>query len=172
MVVCLYGWLKYRSYYRCSSSKGCLARKQVEQSCTDPGMFIINYSGEHNHSQPTRRSSLAGTNRHKFSVPKKMTSSSDSCTAATTKEESSCSPPSDIVMLSPTTPLMPSIEEVLTLQQSIKNENSTIGEEISNDIEFVIPDIMINDDFFVGLEELDGLISDSVFYTCSSQQFQ
>ena len=59
-----------RSYYRCSSSKGCLARKQVEQSCTDPGMFIITYTAEHSHSQPTRRNSLAGTVRQKFPSPK------------------------------------------------------------------------------------------------------
>ncbi|KAG6389259.1 hypothetical protein SASPL_150724 [Salvia splendens] len=52
------------------SSKGCLARKQVEQSCTDPGMFIITYTAEHSHSLPTRRNSLAGTVRQKFPSPK------------------------------------------------------------------------------------------------------
>ncbi|KAE8706355.1 putative WRKY transcription factor 29 [Hibiscus syriacus] len=55
-----------RSYYRCSSSKGCLARKQVERSCSNPGVFIITYTGaEHCHSHPTRRSSLAGSTRKK-----------------------------------------------------------------------------------------------------------
>ncbi|KAL1551952.1 WRKY transcription factor [Salvia divinorum] len=77
----MWAWRKYgqkpikgspypRSYYRCSSSKGCLARKQVEQSCTEPGMFIITYTAEHSHSQPTRRNSLAGTVRQKFPSPK------------------------------------------------------------------------------------------------------
>ncbi|KAL8090876.1 hypothetical protein AgCh_040086 [Apium graveolens] len=41
-----------RAYYRCSSSKGCLARKQVERSRTDPTMLIVTYSSEHNHSWP------------------------------------------------------------------------------------------------------------------------
>ncbi|KAG6409308.1 hypothetical protein SASPL_127345 [Salvia splendens] len=74
----MWAWRKYgqkpikgspypRSYY---SSKGCLARKQVEQSCTETGMFIITYTAEHSHSQPTRRNSLAGTVRQKFPSPK------------------------------------------------------------------------------------------------------
>lgn len=55
-----------RGYYRCSSSKGCLARKQVERSRTDPGMFVITYTAEHNHPVPTHRNSLAGSTRQKF----------------------------------------------------------------------------------------------------------
>lgn len=39
-----------RGYYRCSSSKGCPARKQVERSHVDPGMLVVTYSSEHNHS--------------------------------------------------------------------------------------------------------------------------
>ncbi|XP_047311308.1 probable WRKY transcription factor 65 isoform X2 [Impatiens glandulifera] len=42
-----------RGYYRCSSSKGCPARKQVERSRLDPTMLVITYSCEHNHSAPT-----------------------------------------------------------------------------------------------------------------------
>ncbi|XP_039015885.1 probable WRKY transcription factor 29 [Hibiscus syriacus] len=73
----VWAWRKYgqkpikgspfpRSYYRCSSSKGCLARRQVERSCSDPRVFIITYTGaEHCHSHPTRRSSLAGSTRNK-----------------------------------------------------------------------------------------------------------
>ncbi|KAJ1416139.1 WRKY domain [Sesbania bispinosa] len=38
-----------RSYYRCSSSKGCSARKQVERSHTDPQVFIVTYTAEHTH---------------------------------------------------------------------------------------------------------------------------
>lgn len=39
-----------RAYYRCSSSKGCPARKQVERSQADPAMVLVTYSYEHNHS--------------------------------------------------------------------------------------------------------------------------
>ncbi|KAI5059534.1 hypothetical protein GOP47_0025853 [Adiantum capillus-veneris] len=39
-----------RGYYRCSSSKGCSARKQVERSRRDPSMLIVTYTADHNHS--------------------------------------------------------------------------------------------------------------------------
>ncbi|KAJ7570038.1 hypothetical protein O6H91_01G104400 [Diphasiastrum complanatum] len=56
----VWAWRKYgqkpikgspypRGYYRCSSSKGCSARKQVEKSRTDPSMLIVTYTSEHNH---------------------------------------------------------------------------------------------------------------------------
>ncbi|KAJ4843940.1 putative WRKY transcription factor 65 [Turnera subulata] len=41
-----------RGYYRCSSSKGCPARKQVERSRADPSMLVVTYSCEHNHPWP------------------------------------------------------------------------------------------------------------------------
>ncbi|KAG1335271.1 DNA-binding WRKY [Cocos nucifera] len=39
-----------RGYYRCSSYKGCPARKQVERSRVDPTMLVITYAGQHSHS--------------------------------------------------------------------------------------------------------------------------
>ncbi|OAY78747.1 probable WRKY transcription factor 65 [Ananas comosus] len=45
-----------RGYYRCSSSKGCPARKQVERSRTDPNMLVVTYSFEHNHPWPMPKS--------------------------------------------------------------------------------------------------------------------
>ncbi|MED6216441.1 WRKY Transcription Factor [Stylosanthes scabra] len=44
-----------RGYYRCSSSKGCPARKQVERSRLDPTMLVVTYSCEHNHPWPPSR---------------------------------------------------------------------------------------------------------------------
>ncbi|PHT43547.1 putative WRKY transcription factor 14 [Capsicum baccatum] len=41
-----------RGYYRCSSSKGCPARKQVERSRLDPTMLLITYCSDHNHQLP------------------------------------------------------------------------------------------------------------------------
>ncbi|KAL5707450.1 WRKY Transcription Factor [Ranunculus cassubicifolius] len=46
-----------RGYYRCSSSKGCPARKQVERSRVDPTMLVITYACDHNHTGPTSKSS-------------------------------------------------------------------------------------------------------------------
>ncbi|KAK8675579.1 hypothetical protein V6N13_033645 [Hibiscus sabdariffa] len=48
-----------RGYYRCSSSKGCPARKQVERNRADPTMLVITYSYEHNHPRPTSRNNSA-----------------------------------------------------------------------------------------------------------------
>ncbi|WMV48997.1 hypothetical protein MTR67_042382 [Solanum verrucosum] len=41
-----------RGYYRCSSLKGCPAKKQVERCHHDPNVLIITYSSDHNHPPP------------------------------------------------------------------------------------------------------------------------
>ncbi|XP_051126042.1 probable WRKY transcription factor 14 isoform X2 [Andrographis paniculata] len=81
----LWAWRKYgqkpikgspypRGYYRCSSSKGCSARKQVERSRTDPNMLVITYTSEHNHPWPTQRNALAGSTRSQPFKPTKKAS--------------------------------------------------------------------------------------------------
>ncbi|XP_071707063.1 probable WRKY transcription factor 65 isoform X2 [Rutidosis leptorrhynchoides] len=44
-----------RGYYKCSSSKGCPARKQVERNRADPAMVMVTYSCDHNHPWPASR---------------------------------------------------------------------------------------------------------------------
>nr|QCV57307.1 WRKY transcription factor [Fagopyrum tataricum] len=96
----LWAWRKYgqkpikgspypRGYYRCSSSKGCSARKQVERSRTDPNMLVITYTSEHNHPWPTQRNSLAGSSRISASTSSSSSKPSPPplTTAATVKEE-------------------------------------------------------------------------------------
>ncbi|XP_054814855.1 probable WRKY transcription factor 14 [Prosopis cineraria] len=45
-----------RGYYRCSTSKGCSARKQVERCRTDASVLIVTYTSTHNHPPPYRPS--------------------------------------------------------------------------------------------------------------------
>lgn len=40
-----------RGYYKCSTVRGCPARKHVERAMDDPGMLIVTYEGDHNHGR-------------------------------------------------------------------------------------------------------------------------
>ncbi|KNA22822.1 hypothetical protein SOVF_030320 isoform A [Spinacia oleracea] len=62
-----------RGYYRCSSSKGCPARKQVEKSRADPNTLVVTYSYDHNHPWPISRNHHQ--NRHNNVVAAAATSS-------------------------------------------------------------------------------------------------
>lgn len=39
-----------RGYYKCSSLRGCPARKHVERALDDPTMLLVTYEGDHNHA--------------------------------------------------------------------------------------------------------------------------
>nr|QCV57279.1 WRKY transcription factor [Fagopyrum tataricum] len=77
-----------RGYYRCSSSKGCPARKQVERSRSDPSVLMVTYSYEHNHALPISR------NNHHISAAAQAQSTGTSLNATSSshvdlkKEES------------------------------------------------------------------------------------
>ncbi|XP_039017485.1 probable WRKY transcription factor 14 isoform X1 [Hibiscus syriacus] len=92
----LWAWRKYgqkpikgspypRGYYRCSSSKGCSAKKQVERSRNDPNILVITYTSEHNHPWPTQRNALAGSTR---SQPSKTNNASSAPKDEDLKESS------------------------------------------------------------------------------------
>ncbi|CAI0546452.1 unnamed protein product [Linum tenue] len=134
----VWAWRKYgqkpikgspypRNYYRCSSSKGCAARKQVERSTTDPNMFIISYAGDHTHPKPTHRNSLAGSTRTKFPAAKAGAAEGKESEAAaqpapppTAKEKATSAV---AVSLSPTTPPSATMDH-----DNNNNKNAAVAE--------------------------------------------
>ena len=134
---------KNRSYYRCSSSKGCLARKQVERSCSDPRIFIITYTAEHSHGHPTRRNSLAGITRNKSStVPKSLANKKGPHEAAET-------------VVSPIT-----IKDESAQQERIKMEDLQMIEDGDQGDKILTPDIMLSDELVQSLENFESLFID------------
>ncbi|THU55360.1 hypothetical protein C4D60_Mb11t05740 [Musa balbisiana] len=119
--------VKRRGYYRCSSSKGCSARKQVERSRTNPNMLVITYTSEHNHPWPTQRNALAGSTRSQVS----KSSSSASKTSFGRN------------LISPTAP---------KADPKVKEEEEEAAEM---DNEPMIPESNHPDDFFADLAELE-----------------
>ncbi|KAL8162479.1 hypothetical protein V2J09_013968 [Rumex salicifolius] len=124
----MWAWRKYgqkpikgspypRGYYRCSSSKGCPARKQVERNKSDPKMFIVTYTSEHNHPMPTHRNALAGSSRLKPAA------------AVQNAEKGEIKAECD--------------------QEEMGKENIESGDELE------FKEMVMNDDFFVGFEDLN-----------------
>ena len=84
-----------RGYYKCSSSKGCPARKQVERSHVDPTTLLITYASDHNHPLPTSKNHSSSSSSTKAAA---AAAASSNTTTTTTKvpfseDPSSSSPP-------------------------------------------------------------------------------
>ncbi|CAN6443963.1 unnamed protein product [Victoria cruziana] len=160
----VWAWRKYgqkpikgspfpRGYYRCSSSKGCLARKQVERSRTDPSMFVITYTSEHNHPAPTHRNSLAGSTRQKYvENPTATTTTTTTGSSGGGVANGPCSPAG----LSPTTPLTAAMEETSKSQFDDDDQEMTMGS---------VGEEADEADLFLDLEELrDDMFAPSVMF--------
>ncbi|PON58220.1 WRKY domain containing protein [Parasponia andersonii] len=174
----LWAWRKYgqkpikgssypRNYYRCSSSKGCAARKQVERSNTDVDTFIVTYTGDHTHPRPTHRNSLFGSTHNRLS-PVTIAAKHDSLDHQTVTLQSAMS-------LSTTTPVEQTKEETNSEKQledkcgggcsssgEKQVEDSLMEEELMDleneddqDDDVLIPNMSLSDDFFLGLKEFD-----------------
>ncbi|XP_073127961.1 WRKY transcription factor 22-like [Henckelia pumila] len=134
----LWAWRKYgqkpikgspypRNYYRCSTLKGCGARKQVERSPNDPMIFVVSYTGEHTHPRPTHRSSLAGSTRNKLSPAAAAATDRNKTSLIISRGPlSTSSPPASCSSFSPSPPLM---EEEAVVQNEVDTEMVRAAEE-------------------------------------------
>ncbi|OAY66571.1 putative WRKY transcription factor 35 [Ananas comosus] len=158
----LWAWRKYgqkpikgspypRGYYRCSSSKGCSARKQVERSRTDPNMLVITYTSEHNHPWPTQRNALAGSTR---SQTTKSSYSGSNSSPRSQKQSQALKEATDSTSSSNINP--PAKEEVVENEKPIDaaeyDEFDTISHRGYNPM---ISESSHSDDFFADLAELE-----------------
>ncbi|EFH57619.1 hypothetical protein ARALYDRAFT_482446 [Arabidopsis lyrata subsp. lyrata] len=174
----LWAWRKYgqkpikgspypRGYYRCSSSKGCSARKQVERSRTDPNMLVITYTSEHNHPWPTQRNALAGSTRSSSSSSSLNPSSKSSTAAATSTSPSSRVSHDNNTKNEPNNSHFPSSSTLPPyVAAAVKEENLEERQENMefdyNDVEDTYrPELLREfqhqpEDFFADLDELEG----------------
>ncbi|XP_038982294.1 probable WRKY transcription factor 14 [Phoenix dactylifera] len=157
----LWAWRKYgqkpikgspypRGYYRCSSSKGCSARKQVERSRTDPNMLVITYTSEHNHPWPTQRNALAGSTRSQSSKNSSsaLKNSPRKQKPATSHEEES------MAMTSSSAPAVKG--EAREMGKAIDSvENNEFDQAFQQSYKAMIPDSNQPNDFFADLAELE-----------------
>ncbi|KAJ8748927.1 hypothetical protein K2173_013363 [Erythroxylum novogranatense] len=166
----IWAWRKYgqkpikgspypRGYYRCSSSKGCMARKQVERNKSDPTMFIVTYTAEHNHPAPTHRNSLAGSTRQKTSTPQTVTNSDSNNNNKPSPAKPTCS--------SPATSLEDEFLPQITNTSDSREEKDVMddgddGDDVDDEFGG-FSDLSLTDDFFAGLEEFTLPVSGDRF---------
>ncbi|KAG2304054.1 hypothetical protein Bca52824_032705 [Brassica carinata] len=163
----LWAWRKYgqkpikgspfpRGYYRCSSSKGCPARKQVERSRTDPNMLVITYTSEHNHPWPIQRNALAGSTRSSSSSSSNPNSSKYSTATANAP---SSGPPNNTHSPSSASPSPLPASTVKDEQREEDMELKNVENDDDNQFGPYRQELHGQhqpDDFFADLEELEG----------------
>ncbi|XP_073151001.1 WRKY transcription factor 22-like [Henckelia pumila] len=144
-----------RGYYKCSTLKGCMARKQVERNRSDPRMFIVTYTAEHNHPLPTQRNSLAGSARQKAATP--------------SSEDPACGKHTSPPLTSPANPESPAPEN----QESSREDREDLAEGDDDENEFSVSNMELEDDFFVGLEDfIVAPVTDNCFSDHFPASFQ
>lgn len=171
--ILFYFLILYRGYYRCSSSKGCSARKQVERSRTDPNMLVITYTSEHNHPWPTQRNALAGSTR---SQPSKSNAASKNFQGAQSGKKPT-SPKEEQKESSIDDHVSPIVGGSSTTSTSVKEELDEVEKQVleMDDGEFStaegfsyrptmpVSNLQSDQDFFAELEEIEADPLDLLF---------
>ncbi|CAH8278275.1 unnamed protein product [Arabidopsis lyrata] len=146
-----------RNYYKCTSSKGCSARKQVERSRTDPNMLVITYISEHNHPSPTQRNALAGSTHSPSSSKCSAVTTSDSCRVSQHKDEPDKSH-------LPSSPASPPYAAMVIKEEDMERRDNM---EFDDDVEDTLIPELFPEDFFADLNKLESN-SQTMFQSHSS----
>ncbi|KAG7532674.1 WRKY domain [Arabidopsis thaliana x Arabidopsis arenosa] len=146
-----------RNYYKCTSSKGCSARKQVERSRTDPNMLVITYITEHNHPSPTQRNALAGSTHSPSSSKCSAVTTSDSCRVSQHKDEPDKSH-------LPSSPASPPYAAMVIKEEDMERRDNM---EFDDDVEDTLIPELFPEDFFADLNKLESN-SQTMFQSHSS----
>ncbi|XWS17975.1 hypothetical protein CRYUN_Cryun32bG0002600 [Craigia yunnanensis] len=170
----LWAWRKYgqkpikgspypRGYYRCSSSKGCSARKQVERSRTDPNMLVITYTSEHNHPWPTQRNALSGSTR---SQPSKNNASASKNSSPSSQPQNTVNPKEELKessndalysAVAASSNASASVkEEIEDIEKQLDIDNAEFSQGIPQTYRPALPDSQQSEDFFADLDEIEA----------------
>lgn len=98
-----------RGYYRCSSSKGCPARKQVERSRLDPTMLLITYCSEHNHQIPAAAATKHHNHHHHPTTTTTPVNSSPTTSTGTAGDNNTAAAAVDAAVLDKSSPEEPDL---------------------------------------------------------------
>lgn len=120
----------------------------MERNRSDPAMFIVTYTAEHNHPAPTHRNSLAGSTRQKPYPSQAVTAGDSNMPTTPTK------PSSPATSVEEDQPVVPQS----TTTDSKEGRDSALMDEEEQD-EFGFSDMAVSDDFFAGLEGLAGPVT-------------
>ncbi|XP_010519038.1 PREDICTED: probable WRKY transcription factor 14 [Tarenaya hassleriana] len=161
----LWAWRKYgqkpikgspypRGYYRCSSSKGCSARKQVERSRTDPNMLVITYTSEHNHPWPMQRNALAGSTRSSSHSSK--SSSANANAASTSSSRASHETKLETHLPNANAAVKEEVRDERQDKMDLDNKNNGNGNGNEDDQSYRPEIHHSSEDFFADLDEIDG----------------
>ena len=125
----------------------------MERNKTDPGMFIVTYTGEHNHPAPTHRNSLAGSTRQKPLTPQNVTAGDSN---KTQKQYSSPETSFDEELAVPQTQTQSTTTDSKEEEEEEEEREDLVEEDDEEGDEFGISDMVLNDDFFMGLDGFEG----------------
>lgn len=112
----------------------------MERNRSDPGMFIVTYTAEHNHPMPTHRNSLAGSTRQK---PAETPSPDDPCKTSFSPASASLSPPPE------------------------KSREDLAEDDDDDDLS--VSKMALDDDFFAGLEDFTASDCTSGYFPANLQ---